>query len=137
MIDKEKILAKIESLLNEINYEPYTDETFGRIQSLKELKSYIDSLPKEPVSEDLLGIAMELEETIGTSPHSRLTVVEHLVKAADWQKKQMMKDAIEREVQTDAGGYPYIDINVELYDYDNDVPLAQKGDKYKIVLIKE
>ena len=53
MTDKDKILAKIESLLNETNYEPFTDEAFGRIQTLKELKSYIDSLQKEPASEDL------------------------------------------------------------------------------------
>lgn len=54
MTDKvQKILAKIESLLYETNYEPFTDEVFGRIQSLKELKSYIDSLQEEPVSEDL------------------------------------------------------------------------------------
>ena len=50
MTDREKILAKIESLLNETNYEPFTDEVFGKIQSLKELKSYIDSLQEEPES---------------------------------------------------------------------------------------
>ena len=54
MTDKEKILAKIESLLNETNYEPYTDEVFGRIESLKELKSYINSLQEVPIIEDLL-----------------------------------------------------------------------------------
>lgn len=48
MTDKEKILTKIESLLNETNYESFSDEIFGRIQTLKELKSYIDSLKEEP-----------------------------------------------------------------------------------------
>lgn len=48
MTDKEKILAKIELLLNEMNYEPYTEEVLGRIQSLKELKSYIESMQDEP-----------------------------------------------------------------------------------------
>lgn len=48
MTDKEKILAKIELLLNETNYEPFTDEIFGRIKTLNELKSYIDSLQEEP-----------------------------------------------------------------------------------------
>ena len=47
MTDKEKILVMIESLLNETNYEPFTDEVFGRINTLKELKSYIDSLQEE------------------------------------------------------------------------------------------
>lgn len=49
MTDKEKILAKIEILFNETNYEPFTDEVLGRIKSLKELKSYIDSLQEESV----------------------------------------------------------------------------------------
>lgn len=53
MTDKEKILAKIELLLNETNYEPFTDEIFGRIKTLNELKSYIDSMQEEPVSKEL------------------------------------------------------------------------------------
>lgn len=51
-------------------------------------------------------------------------------------KQQIMKDATEVTVHVDAGGYPYIP-QMELYDYDNDVPLAKEGDKYKVVLIKE
>ena len=45
-------------------------------------------------------------------------------------------DDIEREVKEDAGGYPYIDAT-ELYDYDNDKPLAKAGDKVKVVFIKD
>ena len=45
-------------------------------------------------------------------------------------------DAIEREVKEDAGGYPYIDAT-ELYDYDNDKPLAKAGDRVKVVFIKD
>lgn len=64
MTDKEKILAKIESLLYETNYEPFTDEVFGRIQSLKELKSYIDSLQEEPVIEDLEEVSKKYSSCI-------------------------------------------------------------------------
>lgn len=39
-------------------------------------------------------------------------------------------------VKEDACGYPYIPV-IELYDYDNDVPLAKKGDKVKVIIIKE
>ena len=53
------------------------------------------------------------------------------------QKEKMMAKAIDVEVKVDAGGYPYIDKTIELYDYDKDVPLAKEGDKYKVVLIKE
>ena len=41
----------------------------------------------------------------------------------------------EAEVKEDAGGYPYID-EIELYDYDNDKPLAKKGDKVRIQITK-
>lgn len=55
---------------------------------------------------------------------------------ASWKKEQMMANAIETTVHIDAGGYPYIP-QIELYDYDKDVPLAKEGDKYKVILIKE
>ena len=52
-------------------------------------------------------------------------------------KEQLMKDAIDVEVKVDAGGYPYIDKTIELYDYDKNIPIAKEGEKYKVVLIKE
>ena len=55
---------------------------------------------------------------------------------AKWQKEQMMAESIDVEVKMDAGGYPYIP-QIELYDYDKDIPLAKEGDKYKVILIKE
>ena len=41
----------------------------------------------------------------------------------------------EAEVKEDAGGYPYIN-EIELYDYDNDKPLAKKGDKVIVQIRK-
>ena len=58
------------------------------------------------------------------------------VAGAKLQEEQIMKNAIEREVKEDAGGYPYIDAT-ELYDYDNDKPLAKAGDRVKVVFIKD
>ena len=51
-------------------------------------------------------------------------------------RQEMMNSAIEREVKVDAGGYPFIEAT-ELYDYDNDKPLAKAGDKVKVLIIKE
>lgn len=51
-------------------------------------------------------------------------------------KEQIMAKAVDVEVKVDAGGYPYIP-QIELYDYDKEVPLAKEGDKYKVVLIKK
>lgn len=50
--------------------------------------------------------------------------------------EQMMAKATDVTVHVDAGGYPYIP-QMELYDYDKDEPLANEGDKYKVILIKE
>ena len=62
--------------------------------------------------------------------------VEHFKAGAKWQKAKLMKDAIDVTVHIEAGNYPYIP-QLELYDYDKDVPLAKEGDRYKVVLIKE
>lgn len=51
-------------------------------------------------------------------------------------KQQLMKDAVDVTVHIDAGGYPYIP-QMELYDYDKDVPLAKAGEKVKVIVIKE
>ena len=50
--------------------------------------------------------------------------------------EQMLEVGIDCEVKIDAGGYPYIERTIELYDYEKDEPLAKKGDKYKLVLLK-
>lgn len=52
MTDKEKILAKIKSLLNETNYEPFTDEVLGKICACKSLLSFIDTLEEKDVDLD-------------------------------------------------------------------------------------
>ena len=56
---------------------------------------------------------------------------------ANWQKEQMMANAVDAVVKIDAGGYPYVDRTIELYDYGKDIPLAKRGDKVKIIVIKE
>ena len=41
---------------------------------------------------------------------------------------------VETVVEMDAGGYPYIP-QIELYDYEKDVPLAKAGDEVKVIII--
>ena len=57
-------------------------------------------------------------------------------RGAKWQKTKLMANAIDVTVHIDAGGYPYVP-QLELYDYNKDIPLAKEGDKYKVILIKE
>lgn len=146
------------------NFRSAADEASYNI--LCNLDAYIDTLQKEPVSEDL-------EEAIGeycSNPDNFATwiggkenddiplIVKAIKFGANWQKEQildcnttlqrtfelgkqemkqqMMANAIDMEVKVDAGGYPYIP-QIELYDYDKDIPLAKEGDKYKVILIKQ
>lgn len=61
---------------------------------------------------------------------------EHYKEVENFITWELTKDAIEREVKVDAGGYPYIDAT-ELYDYASDKPLAKAGDKVKIIILLE
>ena len=63
-------------------------------------------------------------------------LIDFFMAGAKWQITKLMKDATDVTVHIDAGGYPYTP-EIELYDYDKDVPLAKEGDKYKVILIKE
>ena len=94
-------------------------------------------LAEDSVSGDLEKVAEEAAvAAFFVSPQWTKTG-ERLFKAgAQWQKEKMMANATKVTVHIDAGNYPYIP-QIELYDYDNDVPLAKDGDKYKVVLIKE
>ena len=64
------------------------------------------------------------------------TFIDAIEYGMEYCKQQMMAKAIDATVHIDAGGYPYIP-QIELYDYDKDIPLAKEGDKYNVVLIKE
>ena len=124
------------------NFE-YTEHE-GAYHILCTLDAYIDSLQEEPVSEDL---EKEIQDyynsrreyggrynaVIPVYRHQLADIASHF---AQWQKQQLMAKAVDATVHIDAGGYPYIP-QMELYDYDKDIPLAKEGDKYKVILIKE
>ena len=64
------------------------------------------------------------------------TFIDAIEYGMEYCKQQMMAKAVDATVHIDAGGYPYIP-QMELYDYDKDIPFAKEGDKYKVILIKE
>jgi len=120
-------------------------------------KFIIHEWREEPVSEDLGEYINELSKQFPEVSFAKLSRI--AVRVAKWQKEQdqstielaedhamlagmekmkeqMMKNATEATVHIEAGNYPYIP-QMELYDYDKDVPLAKEGDKYKVILIKE
>ena len=96
---------------------------------------YLDEYPYNPIAEQkfIEGSQWQKEQDQSTielaEDHAMFAGMEKM-------KEQMMERAVEVTVHIDAGGYPYTP-EIELYDYDKDVPLAKEGDKYKVVLIKE
>ncbi len=92
---------------------------------------------KKPVSDVLEGEINRYLSTWSTSKDNGIVFCEKMARHfAAWQKQQMMAKAVDATVHIDAGGYPYIP-QVELYDYEKDIPFAKEGDKYKVILIKE
>lgn len=79
MDEIQKIKAEVERLKGSGCASP--------ISVCNDLISFIESLQKEHASDDLDSIVISLEETIGTSPHSRDAIKDHLMKAADWQRR--------------------------------------------------
>ena len=94
---------------------------------------------EEPISEELNEAAIDYAESVDYRGFSNApwNFVQDVFKAgAKWKEEQLMAKTTNVTVHIDAGGYPYTP-EIELYDYDKDVPLAKEGDKYKVVLIKE
>lgn len=100
---------------------------------------------RKPISEDLEEAAKycipdesyhmtieSKEEGSNENVYDYVQMLDMFKAGANWQKEQMVKNSIECIVYIDAGGYPYI--GVELYDYKNDKPLAKLGDKVKVII---
>lgn len=99
MTQGEQIIAEIKRLYEKNETYPKKDRDLiniglyeGRKQALEMLLDFINTLPTEP-SEELEYLATSLEETIGTSPHSRETIISYLQQAAQLQKKQTINKA--------------------------------------------
>ena len=142
MTDKEK-LKEITKLADAMYYAAFnlTTDASRLKKAMDEYHQFIiqEYCKEEPVSEDLEEAVDEYAPDFSNSIASKAAVnaVRDAFKAgAKWQKEQMMENATEVTVHVDAGGYPYIP-QVELYDYDKDIPLAKEGDKYKVVFIEE
>ena len=120
-----------------MDYEKVLYKHFGQVKdftlgvSIAKYFYQMGTEQKESVSEDLEEAANKYADK-----HPTCGLAKQSFKAgAQWNKQQMMKDAVERVVKVDAGGYPYIDVTIELYDYDKDEPLAKKGDKVKLIIV--
>lgn len=105
MTDKEKIKQEIERLYN--LYELAND--YQRMGACSTILDFIDSLPEEPVSEDLEEAAEMFYDNCDISKSSwwnegvlykMSESKETFIAGAEWQKQQMMKDSVHAWVNT-------------------------------------
>lgn len=160
-IDAEKLKAEIERQMkfyDEKEMKAWDDSEQGDEDALwyqghrkmcAKLLTFLDTLEEQPVGEEL---EKEIEKTwleyeyynedYDKVAEMRWNEFENVARhfyefGKQAMKQQMLKDAIERVVKEDLGGYPYIDATIELYDCDKDIPTAKKGDRVRIIIVKE
>lgn len=138
MNDRQKIKAEIEKRMKDCEkaFQICPSTAFGaKADSYKELLSFIDSLPEDAGSNDLdeeivnwcnngdLGFDFDYEAIRDTARHF-----------ANWQKQQLMKDAIEGEI---GDIMPLIEVG-EMNNYLKYIKAhgLKTGDKVKVILIK-
>ena len=130
------------AMLDAIEFGAKWGKEQAEIKIKAQSMAFAHGCPKESLCNNLEEAARKVgqkyfpnENNIWARPNYEAVAAENAFEAgANWQKEQIKKDAIEREVKEDAGGYPYIDAT-ELYDYDNDKPLAKAGDKVKVIIM--
>ena len=126
MTDKEKIRAEIERLYNE-NKERHSIEGISACTQLHKVLSFIDSMPEEPVNEDLeeeWKRYITSEEYLNDIPGG-LPVARHFAK---WGKYQIMKTAVGAVVKYDNFGHLIVRVD--------DIGV-KSGDEIKIRIFKE
>ena len=141
LIDKDALVAWIKRRMDENRGKQTLPQYFGMVEEELNILYFLDTLEvkgvqEEPVSEDLKEAAKKYAQEAYSHPIDRNVGKADFIAGAKWQIAKLMANATEVTVHIDAGNYPYIP-QMELYDYDKDVPLAKEGDKYKVVLIKE
>lgn len=134
--DFEMALAEMIDKAQKCVVEPWVVAAQWKDELIKLAKS------EEPVSGNdenaLNSVAITFLQEQQIVPNFYADIIMKAVKrGANWKKEQLMANAVDAVVKIDAGGYPYVDSTIELYDYDKDIPLAKCGDKVKILVIKE
>jgi len=134
MIDIEKLKKEIKGRIRKNVYLDYHE---GYNDALKRTISIIESMEEESVSEDLekeiinyIGFPQEVDEDISTTMMRK--AARHF---ANWQKEQMMKDAVEGTVEEpECLLWRIISDDLEgLFVVNNNL---HDGDRVKIIIIK-
>ena len=139
-----KIRQEIERRKEEYKQDRYMSDYRGQLAYYKDniydsLLAFIDSLPEEKPSDDLEEAAARYERENRESILSSVDIVDAFIAGAEWQKEQMMKDAIHYVVQDDLDSHG-VSYNIPFLRIGR-VALEPKGigvgDKVKIIIVKQ
>ena len=126
MTDKQKldaIKAEIHRLVDVRGYDR---------EMANDLLAFMNSLPNEPVSEDLEEAANKYAKDYLFTPKPQRAPNIHFINGANWQKQQMMAKAVDVTIaipyQNGYGGY------TQLVDSKEGLPF---GENLKVLVIKE
>lgn len=122
------LLRELKDMQEEPTIPDIVDEHFYEMLGEESISDELDTAAKE---------SSRIERSDDTEVGYDLSKYNGFVEGALWKEQQIKKNAVDAVVKIDAGGYPYVDRTIELYDYDKDIPLAKRGDKVKILVIKE
>ena len=144
MTDKEKyeaLVAEIEHQKEETSIglnEWENGEEHGRMEVINALQEKIKSMQGEPANDDFekemndFFLTMQVQDNEYINEDTFRSIARHF---AEWQKQQMMKDAVEATLYFDYGDKTGFYGMVELHD----IPMKdmEDGDKVKVLVIKE
>lgn len=136
MSNIEKIRQEIERLKAEnrnIRCQHNENYCIGYDDAFNDLLPVIDSLPEEKLSEDLNDEIKKFIEEYGYErDEDKLLIAIVARHFAEWQKEQMMKDAVEGEIQMRYSG-SLCAKTIRVINEDK----FKLGDKVKIIIVKE
>lgn len=135
MTDIEKIRQEIERLKKILEESTYyldnSQQALGYSFALDDFKEFIDSLPEKP-DKSLKVTAEEYSKKVSDG-HNYRDLTCGFIAGTEWQKEQMMKEAVEADVNTYedlAAGKSWAEFVVKM-------PTNNLGDKVRIIIVKE
>lgn len=140
MSDKEKIREKVKRR-KEVNLDNHAE---GYVQACDDIRSFINSIQEPFISEDLEKASREYADNHYANYFDSEEGEENywcsrfgFKAGADWQKRQMMKEAVSRVVHIGEDSCPFLRRYELAYDIKIQVPDINEGDKVKLIIVKE
>lgn len=122
-----KPIEKIKAEVDRLKHSGYAYNR-GAYEAICTIEDFINSLQAEPVSEDLELASERYACKFSSSKYGHDKVKDAVIWGANWQKEQMLKDAVDANVSF---GQPVL--------LAKPIPtnIAKDGDKVKLIIVKE